>query len=246
MIGWRRVFGLALLMAAVLPSATHAASAVADQKTLVQPDAAPAVNLRLSYENRAIGQDGIIRDSYYTDLMYRRPGLVWIERELPEGVRESKEHDHEHASPHAGHAHNEAQGAPLVIRRDANTGKVAVQVVLHNLKRVIDVELAHYGNVGYGGSWTAAYWLLDPAALSRMEKQGPVVDGIQHYLLQQGERTTKVAWDVAGQYARSIEQRDEYGTSIQRMTATPFADPQTLPWQQLADYQRGDYSDLLD
>ncbi|AHG19564.2 hypothetical protein Z042_08035 [Chania multitudinisentens RB-25] len=236
----RGIFSLALLVAVVLPLG----AATVQQKE--QPATAPAVNLRLSYENRAIGHDGIIRDSRYTDLMYRRPGLVWIERELPAGVRESQEHGHEQASPHAGHAHAEAQGAPLLIQRDAGTGKVAVQVVLHNLRRVIDVELAHYGNVGYGGSWPAAYWLLEPAALSRMEKQGPVQEGIQHYLLQQGERTTTVAWDVAGQYARSIEQRDSHGTSIQRMTATPLVDPPALPWQQLAEYQRGDYSDLLD
>ncbi|MHA7848502.1 hypothetical protein [Serratia sp. D1N4] len=238
MIHWRGIFSLALLMAVALPL---------QAQTTVQPAAAPAVNLRLSYENRSIGHDGIIRDSRYTDLMYRRAGLVWIERELPEGVRESEAHGHDdRASPHAGHAHNEAQGAPLLIRRDAETGKVSVQTVLHNLRRVIDVELAHYGNVGYGGSWAAAYWLIEPAALSRMEKQGPEQQGIQHYLLQKGERTTKVAWDVAGQYARSIEQSDSHGTSVQRMTATPFADPQSLPWQQLADYQRGDYSDLLD
>lgn len=95
MIGWRRVFGLGLLMAVVLPLG----AAAAEQKPQMQPDAAPAVNLRLSYENRAIGQDGIIRDSRYSDLMYRRSGLVWIERELPAGVRESREHEHEHASP---------------------------------------------------------------------------------------------------------------------------------------------------
>jgi hypothetical protein len=238
MISLPRVFSLALLMLAVLP---------VQAQTTAQPAAAPAVNLRLSYENRSIGHDGIIRDSRYTDLMYRRANLVWIERELPEAVRESAAHGHEdRASPHAGHAHSEAQGAPLLIRRDAETGKVSVQAVLHNLQRMIEVELAHYGNVGYGGSWAAAYWLIEPATLSRMEKQGPELQGIQHYLLQKGERTTKVAWDVAGQYARSIEQHDSHGTSIQRMTATPFADPQSLPWQQLADYQRGDYSDLLD
>ncbi|WON76418.1 hypothetical protein [Serratia sp. UGAL515B_01] len=227
-------------MATVLPSGA------AEQGSQVQADAVPSVNLRLDYENRAIGHDGITRDSRYTDLMYRRAGVVWIERELPTAVLESKEHDHEPASPHAGHAHSEAQGAPLLIKQDAETGKVSVQLVLHNLQRVIDVELAHYGNVGYGGSWASAYWLVDPTALSRMEKQGPVVDGIQHYLLHKGEKTTKVAWDVVGQYARSIEQRDSHGISIQRMTATPFADPQRLPWQPLADYQRGDYSDLLD
>ncbi|WP_072010798.1 MULTISPECIES: hypothetical protein [unclassified Serratia (in: enterobacteria)] len=238
MIQLQKIVSLALLMMAALPVQAQSAA---------QPTEAPAVNLRLNYENRSIGHDGITRDSRYTDLMYRRAGLVWIERELPESVRESAAHGHEdNASPHAGHAHSEAQGAPLLVRRDAAIGKVSVQAVLHNLHRVIDVELAHYGNVGYGGSWAAAYWLIEPAALSRMEKQGPEQQGIQHYLLQKGERTVKVAWDVAGQYARSIEQRDNHGTSVQRMTATPFAEPQSLPWQQLADYQRGDYSDLLD
>ncbi|WP_197091784.1 hypothetical protein [Serratia oryzae] len=238
MIPLRKIFSLALLVMVALP--------VQAQNT-AQPAEAPAVNLRLSYENRSIGHDGIQRDSRYTDLMYRRAGLVWIERELPQSVRASAAHGHDDsASPHAGHAHSEAQGAPLLIRRDAQTGQVSVQAVLHNLRRVIDVELAHYGNVGYGGSWAAAYWLIEPAALSRMEKQGPEQRGIQHYQLQQGERTIKVAWDVAGQYARSIEQRDSHGTSIQSMTATPFVAPPVLPWQQLADYQRGDYSDLLD
>ncbi|PVZ83958.1 hypothetical protein C9426_24815 [Serratia sp. S1B] len=238
---WQSIFSLVLLMVSALPSVA-AAVQQKDQAAVVPP-----VNLRLSYENRSIGHDGIIRDSRYTDLMYRRTDRVWIERELPANLRASQAHGHDaHDSPHAGHAHSEAQGAPLLITRDAATGKVTVQVVLDELHRVIDVELAHYGNVGYGGSWSAAYWLIDPTALSRMEKQGAVQDGVQHYLLQKGERTVKVAWDVAGQYARSIEQRDSHDTSVQRMTATPFNDPQILPWQKLTDYQRGDYSDLLD
>lgn len=241
MIHWRRIFSLALLMVSALPVTVMAAP----QQELLA--VAPPINLRLIYENRSIGHDGIIRDSRYTDLMYRRPDQVWIARELPENLRASQAHGHDDpASPHAGHAHSEAQGAPLLIKRDATTGEVSVQVILDELHRVIDVELAHYGNVGYGGSWPAAYWLIDPKALSRMEKQGGVKDGVQHYVLQKGERTIQVAWDVTGQYPRSIEQRDSHGTSIQRMTATPFNDPQVMPWQKLTGYQRGDYSDLLD
>jgi hypothetical protein len=244
MIHWRRILSLALLIAAVLSVVVRAEIKTVEQK-LPMPTA-PALNLRLSYENHSIGHDGVIRDSRYTDLMYRRPNMVWIERELPESVRESEANGHDHAFPYGGHAHDAAQGAPLLIKRDAATGNVSVQVILHTLHRVIDVELAHYGNVGYGGSWPAAYWLIDPVALNRIEKQGTVQDGAQHYQLQKGERTTSVVWDVVGQYARSIEQRDEHGTSIQRMTATPFTDPPQLPWQSLANYERGDYSDLLD
>lgn len=208
--------------------------------------ATPSVTLRLSYENRSIGTDGVTRDSRHTDLMVRGPGVVWIERELPPLLREHASHGHSHApGPHAGHAHDEAQGAPLLLRRGAD-GSVAVQIVLHKQQRVIDVELAHQANVGYGGSWAGAYWLIDPAALKRMEVMGPVSKGVQHYRLRQGERTTLVDWDVAGHYARRIEQKDGHGLSSQRVTATPVATPTPLPWNALGTYSRGDYSDLLD
>jgi hypothetical protein len=245
-----RLHHLAAALAATvwLAAGVHAAPPPAANADTVAAAvaAAPGVTLRLSYENRSIGNDGVTRDSRHSDLMVRRAGVVWIERELPAVLRENESHGHTHApGPHAGHAHNDAQGAPLLLRRGAD-GTVAVQVVLHNQKRVIDVELGHHGNVGYGGSWAGAYWLIDPASLKRMEVVGPARNGVQSYRLRQGERVTLVDWDIAGHYARRIEQKDGHGLSSQRMTATPVATPKPLPWDALGGYARGDYSDLLD
>lgn len=207
---------------------------------------APTLQLRLRYETRTIGHDGVQRQSTHTDRMVRGDNVVWIERELPAALRESAAHGHAHApKPHAGHAHDEAQGAPLLVRNDAQ-GMVHVQSVLHKQRRVIDVDLAHHANVGFGGSWAGAYWLIDPLALQRMEKLGVALNGVQRYRLKGHERTTLVEWDVARQYARSIEQRDAHGLSYQKMTATSVALPVQAPWQQLQGYSRGDYSDLLD
>jgi hypothetical protein len=236
--------GSATLAVAQPQPAANPAAATAQVTSAV--DTTPSVALRLAYENRSIGTDGVTRDSRHADLMFRDKATVWIERELPAALRDSEHEGHQAAhGPHAGHAHDEAQGAPLLIQRQPD-GKVSVKSILHKQKRVIDVELAHQANVGYGGSWPAAYWLLDPVALTRMEKLGAGAKGVERYRLVQGERTTLVDWDVAGQYARRIEQKDAHGLARQVMTASVIAKPKAMPWQKLTGYSLGDYSDLLD
>ncbi len=207
---------------------------------------APPTQLRLSYHTMAIGSDGVQRDTRYANVMVRRPGRVWIERDLPAVLRDSAGHGHEHAhGPQAGHAHDEAQGAPLQIHRDAE-GKERVEVVLAKTARVIEVDRAHHGNVGYGGSWEAVYWLVPPAALGRMQKLGPAQAGVQRYRAVAGEQVTLVDWDVAGQFARRVERTDGHGTSRYLMTAAVLPAPAVLPWKASEAYSRGDYSDLLD
>ena len=114
-------------------------------------------------------------------------------------------HDHSHG-PHAGHAHDEANGAPLRVSR-GDDGQEKVEVILVRMRRVIEVDRAHHGNVGYGGAWDTQYWLVPPAALQRMERVGPPKAGVQRYRSVRGEATTTVDWDVAGQYPRRIDRR---------------------------------------
>jgi hypothetical protein len=229
----------ALLGALAMVGAAHAAAPTVT-------DTPADLNVRISYQSRVIGHDGVQRDNAYADIMYRRAGRVWVERDLPRALREAEAHGHHEApGPHAGHAHDEAQGAPLYVRRDAD-GKVHVQIALHEQKRAIDIDLAHYGNVGYGGSWASAYWLIDPSALGRMEALGAARDGVQRYRLKQGERTTLVDWNIAKQYAQRIEQSDGHGLSHQVMTVSTIPAPRQLPWIALDKYGKGDYSDLLD
>jgi len=207
--------------------------------------AAPDQNLRISHHVLTIGKDGVQRESRYADLMFRRADSVWVERELPPALREDHAHEAREGKVHIGHAHADNTAAPLWVRRDAG-GKVQVGMVLRQQRKLIEVDAANYGNVGYNGSWANAYWLVDPASLKRMKDLGAAGKGVQRYELQQGESTLRIDWDVAGRYARRIEQRNAHGTSLNVMTAAAIPAPKTLPWQQVGGYERGEYSDLLD
>lgn len=207
--------------------------------------AAPDQNLRISHHVLSIGKDGVQRESRYADLMFRRAGAVWIERELPAVLRADHDHEAREGKVHIGHSHADNTAAPLWLRRDA-AGKVQVGMVLREQRKVIEVDQANYGNVGYGGSWANAYWLVDPASLPRMKALGAASKGVQRYELPQGESTLRIDWDVAGRYARRIEQRNAHGTSLNTMTASAIAAPKTPPWQAADAYERGEYSDLLD
>lgn len=241
-----------VLIAAAL-SLPQAASAQPEQNAAAQVQAAtaatraaPPIDLRVTYHTRTIGHDGVLRQTTHTNRVYRRPGMVWTEREMPAALLQSQEHGHDHDSgPHAGHAHGEANGAPLRVSR-GDDGQEKVEVILNRMRRVIEVDRAHHGNVGYGGSWDAQYWLVPPAALQRMERLGPPKAGVQRYRGVQGEVTTTVDWDVAGQYPRRIARSDAHGTQATTVTATRLPAPAVAPWKASEAFERGDYSDLLD
>ena len=228
-----------LLAAAALAAIPLAASAAGDAE-------APDQNLRIQHHVLTIGKDGVQRESRYADLMFRRAGTVWIERELPPALRADHDHEASEGKVHIGHSHADNTAAPLWLRRDA-AGKVQVGMVLRQQRKLIEVDKANYGNVGYGGSWANAYWLVDPASLPHMKALGTAGNkGVQRYEVQQDESTLRIDWDVAGRYARKIEQRNAHGTSLNVMTASAIPAPKTLPWQIADAYERGEYSDLLD
>lgn len=231
----------ALLTATAVAAFSMAAGAAGDI-------AAPDQNLRISHHVLTLGKDGVQRESRYADLMFRRAGTVWIERELPPVLRADHDHEAREGGVHIGHSHADNTAAPLWLRRDA-AGVVQVGMVLREQRKVIEVDKANYGNVGYGGSWANAYWLVDPASLPRMKALGAGATGnkgVQRYELPQGDSTLRIDWDVAGRYARRIEQRNASGTSVNTMTAAAIAPPKTPPWQTADAYERGEYSDLLD
>lgn len=239
-----KFLSLPLLLAAATASAQPASPAV--QAATAAARAAPPVDLRVTYQTRSLGRDGVLRQTTHTNRVYRRTGMVWTEREMPAALAAQDGHGHgpEHG-PHAGHAHDEASGAPLRVSR-SDDGQEKVELILARARRVIEVDRAHHGNVGYGGSWDAQYWLVPPAALQRMARVGPPEAGVQRYRQVQGEVTTTVDWDVAGQYPRHIARRDAHGTESTQVSVTRLPAPRVPPWQASAAFERGDYSDLLD
>ena len=241
---------LLLAVALWLPLAASAqpvqASADPVQAATAAMKAAPPIDLRVTYHTRNIGRDGVLRESTHTNHVHRRVGMVWTEREMPAALLQSQDHGHDHShGPHAGHAHDEANGAPLRVSR-GDDGQEKVEVILARMRRVIEVDRAHHGNVGYGGAWDTQYWLVPPAALQRMERVGPPKAGVQRYRSVRGEATTTVDWDVAGQYPRRIDRRDAHGTESTQVTATRLPTPAVAPWKASESFDRGDYSDLLD
>lgn len=236
----------AALLACPMTSPWAAEPADAASRATAAVKATPEADLRITYEAMSIGSDGVQRNSVYTNRVYRRKGQLWIERELPAALRHSQDHGHDQAhGPHAGHAHDEARAAPLSIRR-ADDGKVGVEVILAKLRRVISVDLAHHGNVGYGGSFDNVYWIVPPAALQGMERVGKAQAGVQRYRGTANEQTTVIDWDVAHQFARRVERSDAHGTERIVVTASKLPAPLAQPWKSIEGYDKGDYSDLLD
>ncbi len=239
--------------AAAAPAATNAADPAGHGGNASRSAAVAPLHLSIRYASFSIGRDGVERETRHANRMLRTADTVWIEREWPAALRESAGHGHAHAHEPAGgghgaghrHAHDETLNVPLLLQRDAE-GRIDVQSVLSDRRRVIHVDLAHYGNVGYGGSWPAAWSLIDPRALDGMAIIGAPKNGVQRYESREAERTTRVDWDIKGRYARQISVRDAHGTTWRTMTATPRPMPARLPWQALGDYSQGDYSDLLD
>lgn len=243
-----KILALALAVGGVvaLGSPLHVMAAEPVATVTEQVQSTPEADLRITYQAMSIGSDGVQRDSKYTNRVYRRKAQLWIERELPEALTHSASHGHEHApGPHAGHAHDEARGAPLFIKR-ADNGKVNVEVVLAKTKRVISVDEAHHGNVGFGGSFENAYWMVPPASLKSMERVGKPSNGVQRLRSVAGELTTLIDWDTAGQFARRIERSDAHGLERIVVTATRLPLPLAQPWKASEKFDRGDYSDLLD
>lgn len=236
-------------LASLWVSAAHAAAAMPADSAAQASDAIQAaaeLDLRVTYEATQISSDGVQRDSRYTNRIYRRKGQLWVERELPEVLRHHQAHGDGHGpEPHAGHAHEAVRGAPLSIRR-ADDGTVDVTLVLEALHRVISVDAAHHGNVGFGGSFDNLYWIVPPTALQQMQKVGAVSQGVQRYRSRTDAQRTEVDWDVAGQFARRVEYSEHGGIERVRITASRLPAPLAQPWARLADYERGDYSDLLD
>ena len=234
------------------PSAVMAAAAAHPSAAVV-----PAVNLKntpdisllVSYQTINIANDGVVREVRYNKIMHRQNGKVWIEKEVPQPILDSLAHGHianVPRGPHAGHAHTEAQDAPIFVQRPNPDSRPQVQVVLRKLEQLIEVEPAHHSNVGYNGSWDATYWLITPHTLQQLTPVGQANDGVQLYRRFEDESMTEIAWNNELQFPQKVLRRGAHNTTYYKMTATPIETPKDLPWTQLSHYARGDYSDLLD
>ncbi len=204
--------------------------------------ATPADALRVEYHQWKLGKDGVRQEMSYSELLYRQPDSLWIEREVPEAAKRSHD-DHHHGG--MGHKHADVTGAPLWIMRDAQ-GKLDVKLVDRHEKRLIEIAEAYYSNVGFDGHWIESWNLADPETLKKLKPTKVSENGLETYEIQRGTQQITLVWNPAGQYAQSITAKDPQGLSGRTIKASEITSPKTLPWTQLGNYLSRDYSDLLD
>ena len=207
---------------------------------LMAPTAACAQDVELLVKHTAVsyGPDGVKRSTEFSERVSRARDSLWISRVLPA----ASQSDHDHAKGGKDHKHIDVTTASRWISRDAS-GIVQMRLVPKDEKVVVAISKTDYGNVGFDGSWAAAWSLVDPAALKRMTASA-TVGGLTTYTLTEIDRAVKVVWNAKLQVPVSVESNDKTSrrqTLVQVVNSSP-----ARPWEKLQGFTQKDYSDYLD
>ena len=111
---------------------------------------------------------------------------------------------------------------------------------------MVAVSKTDYGNVGFDGSWAAAWSLVDPATLKRMKRMKPVgvAGDLTTYVQTEQDRSVKVVWNSKLQMPVSVESNDK--TSRRQSLVQVVSSAPARPWEKLQGFTQKDYSDYLD
>ena len=212
---------------------------LAGMALLVLPHAhAQTFELLVKHSAESQGADGVKRSTEFSERLIRTPDSVWISRVLPSSAHSG----HDHAKAGKAHKHLNASTASRWITRAAN-GDIALRLVPNDEKLLVNVTKTDYGNVGFDGSWAAAWSLIDPATLKRM-KAGPVAGDLTTYTLAEKDRLLKVVWNTKLQLPMRVESSD--AGSRRQTVVQVLGAPASRPWDKLQGFTQKDYSDYLD
>lgn len=223
-----------------LKLAALALAATCAQALSQAPVPAQDANLLVSHTVVSLGADGLKRTTEFSERVYRRANLVWIERVIPDGAHNPQEH----AAAGHNHKHLDVAAAARLITRDER-GNVQVKLVSREDKAVVGISSADYGNIGFDGSWTAAYHLIDPAMLGRLKHGQKTTQG-QWYSLADKNGSMRVLWSEGLQLPLQVEMQNAQGNSRKSTRVQMLTAPAAPAWTQLSGYDSKDYSDFLD
>jgi hypothetical protein len=202
------------------------------------PACAQDADLLVKHIAVSAGADGVKRTVEFAERMVRRQDQVWVERVVPAGWHTADDHGKAEQS----HKHLDTAAAARWVTRSPD-GTVGVRLASREDKVVVDVTRSDFENVGFDGSWTATYYLIDPAALRRMKivsAQGDLIT----YTSTEANRQLKVVWNDKLKLPLLVESRS--GASSKRTSVEVAALTKSLPWDGVKGYARKDYSDYLD
>ena len=201
---------------------------------------AHAQNLELlvKHSSASNGADGVKRSTEFSERITRTADTVWVSRVLPANTHSN----HDHAKGGHEHKHLDVATSTRWITRDAS-GVMKVRLVPNDQKVLVSVTKTDFGNIGFDGSWAAAWSLIDPATLKRM-KAGPVSGDLTTYTLVEKDRNLKVIWNAKLQIPTLVQSFDK--TSRRETLVQVVGTPAVMAWDKLQGYATKDYSDYLD
>jgi hypothetical protein len=204
----------------------------------VLPAAAQDADLTVRHIAVVAGADGVKRTSEFAERMVRRKDAIWIERIVPAGWHTAQSH----AKAGAGHRHLDVALAARWIDRLPD-GKTRVRLASSEEKVLVDVAPTEFANIGFDGSWTGAYHLIDPAALKRMRVVKTEGERVTYASTTAGNALT-IVWNERLQLPVQVDSVS--GASSRRTLVEVAPTPAATPFATAAGYARKDYSDYLD
>ncbi|WP_246860566.1 hypothetical protein [Noviherbaspirillum sp. UKPF54] len=228
------------------------------QASKPQPAAqGPDLDLAIRYYTRVLTAEGVLRESRYDETMLRRRDHVWVARVLPKEVAHDHGDDHAHEDRGAAaqqasartHEHKHFNYAVLSRHVVREGGQPRLEFVDAREREVVAIAPADYDNVNFDGSWTNAFFLLDPqsvAALPLSNRPSPA-PGARWRERERNGVFQRVLWDERKMIPLVVESGDRQGRFFQRIEVKPRAALATvLPWKGLQGYAQKEYADFLD
>lgn len=203
---------------------------------------APALSAILTYTQRVDTPDGMTRTTTFKERLVRAPGEVWQERILPGGVKP--------ASEAAEHLHPKDLGVAARHLTRSAAGALALEFVHPDGIR-IHAETRDFPEVGFDGSWEAAFHILDPARLASLKPlpqspTRPAPEGARWLGTEDEGQYLRVLWSTRWELPLRIEAGSKDGRRVNLTEVQPGPLPASLPWDRLKGLPEKEYTDLLD
>ena len=167
-------------------------------------------NFKINHYSMSIGQDGVKRETSYSENLYRNGSEVIYKRDLPTTSHKKEIHNHRHF--------NSAISPQLVTL--TKSGEVNFAFLDIENKTRIEVSKLDFNSVGFSGSWPGSYSLIDPAIFKSMVKKGTGPSNYSIWYEQVGDKgTTRILWDDKNKIALEVEVISKDGLMKKRTTS---------------------------
>jgi hypothetical protein len=195
---------------------------------------------RIDHYTMSVGQDGITRETSYSENLYRNGSQVIYVRNVPAVAKNKGLHDRH------DERHFDSSLSPQLVALKKN-GEVNFTFLDLKNKTRIEVPKVEFNSVGFSGSWVDSYSLVDPAIFKKMVKKGPGTQANTIWYEQINDKgSTRILWDEKNTIALEVEVSNKDGSMkkssksklINHNASNPlFASANTFQTKVISDYR---------